>query len=267
LNLCFLSCRCLGGNGTAETFISCTKNAVLVSDIFCLPQDYRKDVPPKTEGPLRVYFKLPVTEISEINDHKSQLTVRMAYKLRWPENRMILNESADWKDGEINIRPEMIEHFWTPDIIIHDLISFIKPQVLNDVGALEIRNDKSVYFKVRSTVTIVCKGMEFSKFPMDQHVCLFKLTSYGYDTTDMTLSGRFSYKRSNQRVLAFHTDIIALQPEQTVFVGSSSNYSVYGMQIVIARSIGNIQLKTRNNQILATCHSHQIVCLLDQTVQ
>ena len=122
----------------------------------------------------------------------------------------------------------------------------------------------------------------------------------------MTLSGRFSYKRSNQRVLAFHTDIIALQPEQTVFVGSSSNqfslirayfsekysnliskvsnyrlrfqqysyykkifsgnYSVYGMQIVIARSIGNIQLKTRNNQILATCHSHQIVCLLDQTV-
>ena len=36
--------------------------------------------------------------------------------------RMKLNETADWSDGEINVRPELIEHFWSPDIIIHDLI-------------------------------------------------------------------------------------------------------------------------------------------------
>ena len=36
--------------------------------------------------------------------------------------RMILNESADWSDGEINIRPDMISYFWNPDIIVHDLI-------------------------------------------------------------------------------------------------------------------------------------------------
>ena len=36
--------------------------------------------------------------------------------------RMILNESADWSRGEINVRPDLIKHFWTPDIIIHDLI-------------------------------------------------------------------------------------------------------------------------------------------------
>ena len=38
--------------------------------------------------------------------------------------RMILNESADWSRGEINVRPDMIKHFWTPDIIIHDLIRY-----------------------------------------------------------------------------------------------------------------------------------------------
>jgi hypothetical protein len=37
---------------------------------------------------------------------------------------MILNESADWSRGEINVRPDMIKHFWTPDIIIHDLIRY-----------------------------------------------------------------------------------------------------------------------------------------------
>jgi hypothetical protein len=40
----------------------------------------------------------------------------------WPETRMILNNSADWSSGEINVRGDMVEHFWTPDIIIHDLV-------------------------------------------------------------------------------------------------------------------------------------------------
>lgn len=223
---------------TGSVFSDCIKDGLLVSEVFCLPNNYRKDVPPTTNGPLNVFFKLPVTEVSEINDHKSQLTIRLAYKLRWPEHRMVLNESADWTDGEINVRPEMIEYFWSPDIIIHDLISFVKPQVLNDVGAMEILRDQSVYYKVRSTVTTVCKGMEFSRFPMDTHTCLFKLTSYGYDTSHMKLSGKFSYQRANQRVLAFNTDIRPLEPHQTQFTGSSRNYSVYGMQIVLKRSLG-----------------------------
>ena len=38
----------------------------------------------------------------------------------------------------------------------------------------------------------------------------------------MKLSGKFSYRRSNQRVLAFHTDIRELEPHQREFTGSSS---------------------------------------------
>jgi len=35
---------------------------------------------------------------------------------------MILNSSADWSQGEINVMGDMVDHFWTPDIIIHDLV-------------------------------------------------------------------------------------------------------------------------------------------------
>ena len=28
---------------------------------------------------------------------------------------MVLNESADWSSREINVRPDVIKHFWTPD--------------------------------------------------------------------------------------------------------------------------------------------------------
>ena len=37
----------------------------------------------------------------------------------------------------------------TPDIIIHDLVSFYKPEVLNQVAALEVKSNKKLYYKVR----------------------------------------------------------------------------------------------------------------------
>ena len=32
-----------------ETFVECTKSALVVSEVFCLPKDYRKDVPPPSK--------------------------------------------------------------------------------------------------------------------------------------------------------------------------------------------------------------------------
>ena len=38
------------------------------------------------------------------------VTIRLSYKLQWPEMRMIVNESADWgQENEINISPDNIE--------------------------------------------------------------------------------------------------------------------------------------------------------------
>jgi hypothetical protein len=32
-----------------EAFKECTKSALVVSEVFCLPSDYRKDVPPPSK--------------------------------------------------------------------------------------------------------------------------------------------------------------------------------------------------------------------------
>ena len=37
------------------------------------------------------------------------VTMRIGYKLKWRESRMILNMSADWSKGEINISPDNIK--------------------------------------------------------------------------------------------------------------------------------------------------------------
>ena len=104
-----------------------------------------------------------VTALSRVNFFSlQQISLRLTYKLLWPEPRMILNSSADWSEGEINVRGDMVDNFWTPDIIIHDLVSFYKPEVLNQVAALEVKTNKRLYYKVRwvgssiSLATVSC---------------------------------------------------------------------------------------------------------------
>ena len=63
---------------------------------------------------------------------------------------MILNTSIDWaRWGEKTVAATLIRHFWTPDLIIHDLVQFKKPEVLKEVAALEIKEDLKVYYKIR----------------------------------------------------------------------------------------------------------------------
>jgi hypothetical protein len=38
---------------------------------------------------------------------------------------------------------------WIPDVIIHDLVAFSKPEILSQVAALEIMYHKEVYYKIR----------------------------------------------------------------------------------------------------------------------
>ena len=53
-------------------------------------------------------------------------------------SRMLLNQSADWSRGEINVMPGLIEFFWTPDIIIHDLVRSVEEQSVPWVDILTI---------------------------------------------------------------------------------------------------------------------------------
>ena len=53
-----------------------------------------------------------------------EISLRLGYYMRWPEHRMVLNDSADWSRGEINVNPDIIKNFWMPDILIHDLVRY-----------------------------------------------------------------------------------------------------------------------------------------------
>ena len=49
-------------------------------------------------------------ELSKMSALHQIVTLRLSYKLSWPESRMVVNSSADWgEEGEINISPDNIE--------------------------------------------------------------------------------------------------------------------------------------------------------------
>ena len=69
----------------------------------------------------KIKVKLGILEIMS-SFILQEISLRLGYYMRWPEHRMVLNDSADWSRGEINVNPDIIKNFWMPDILIHDLV-------------------------------------------------------------------------------------------------------------------------------------------------
>ena len=63
------------------------------------------------------------------------------------------------------------------------------------MAALEIRRENAVYYKVRSDVTIVCRGMNFALYPFDRHVCYLKLTSCKFENCIVSIRDPPSAKK------------------------------------------------------------------------
>lgn len=73
--------------------------------------------------PVAVKYQLSEIYLTKFSCFQ-EVTLRLGYYMRWPEHRMVLNDTADWSRGEINVNPDMIKNFWLPDILIHDLVRY-----------------------------------------------------------------------------------------------------------------------------------------------
>ena len=94
-------------------------------------------------------------------------------------SRMLLNSSADWSRGEINVMPDMIQFFWTPDIIIYDLVRsayLIYPQNICTAVTIQQHCKKSAFKPKRGheSTTGIHQIDEWSKVDLDSK-CIYVL--------------------------------------------------------------------------------------------
>lgn len=80
---------------------------------------------------------------------KVQTTVQCKYKII-----VCLDRLWPWSPDFFSfyLLSSLLSYFqflWMPDVIIHDLVKFSKPEILNEVAALEIFKNKMVYYKIR----------------------------------------------------------------------------------------------------------------------
>ena len=68
----------------------------------------------------QVPWQVTCNVLEDINSLFQIVTIRLSYKLKWKESRMVVNESIDWSRGEINISPENIQvKVWHIIIVKH----------------------------------------------------------------------------------------------------------------------------------------------------
>ena len=125
----------------------------------------------------------------------------------------------------------------------------------------------------------MCRGMVFWRYPLDQHVCSFRLSSceyyikilffhlylsllsVGYDLSQIKIYGQYSYQRSSQRDLQFATDIREIDLSRRVWHGEESEFIVLASVQIMAscfRKLQHVWCRDFDDQIL---HSLHIFCL------
>ena len=99
-------------------------------------------------------------------------------------------------------------------------------------------NGSEILYNHEMQITFWCP-MRFQNFPLDSHLCKFKLGSYAYDNTKMKFrSSSLSYNVSLQnKILDYDIELRHLKPEDSHFVWESmGNYSLAGFEIILKRN-------------------------------
>ena len=81
--------------------------------------------------------------------------------------------------------------------------------------------------------------MRFNRFPLDTHVCKFKIGSVNYDDTRMKFSNdKLEYDpTAGNTILDYQITIKALKKEdQVLSYGESGNYSIAGFEMTLVRN-------------------------------
>ena len=81
--------------------------------------------------------------------------------------------------------------------------------------------------------------MRFNRFPLDEHICKFRVGSVNYDETRMTFSKYvLDYKPDEgTTILDYQVDINPLSVEdRTLQYGDAGNYSLCGFEMKLSRN-------------------------------
>jgi hypothetical protein len=108
--------------------------------------------------------------------------------------------------------------------------------VLKKLAGVWIYPDLSIYYNQMTAVTFLCP-MRFDLYPLDKHICKFRVGSTNMDIGRMLFAEtQHTFDpTSRNTILDYAVDIAKLDESDRVLEYQGLNYSITGIEITLAR--------------------------------
>ena len=203
---------------------------------FCLPPLYEKLEAPVTDRATTVHITTDIMDVLNVNDKEFSVTLTMYFAVKWEEPRLVTNLTVH-EDDMVPIDLQFLKNLWVPNIFIYDLLSFTALNVLKKLAGVWIVGGNHVYYNQATTVTFLCP-MRFDLYPLDEHICKFKVGSTNLDMTRMIFAETIINFDNSKRntILDYSLDLDHLsKKDQILEYGELGNFSITGVEIKFTR--------------------------------
>ena len=204
---------------------------------ICFPKNYNKYEPPSFDQEhVLVEMLLHKIKIFKVDDFENAIHVSLEVDLRWQDQRLNIEENitTDVVLGDI-----FLEKLWLPDLYLFNLNSNRKLSFVKNYEGLWLGQNSTIFYLFASEATFYCQ-MDFGSYPLDEHVCYMKFSSYTNDCNAMKINlEQFNFNTTEHFSLIDYTPTVKELPEsmRTHYFEEDWCESVAGLEITLKRNI------------------------------
>ena len=174
---------------TVSVFANNDNPAKLCSSSACILKDtYNKmDLPPTlAESPVEVNLTLQLMDIFSIDHEAYTLHMNVVFRYTWIDNRITFGKESE------AVEKDFLNHLWMPQLYVYD--SKYDPTSTSDESGAEIENcdnNTCIDFVTEINIDFTC-WMDYSKFPFDTNICIFKVAPFSNYAEKVVLNTKSS---------------------------------------------------------------------------
>ena len=159
--------------------------------LVCIPENYSKIVLPFQNQTNDIQVDFDMVRILKVNDHEYTITLLLILNMEWIEPRLKpVSRDKRRVFNNVSLIDLPKDLLWMPDTYFADFHS-IKTRGSRYINfeKLFLINERLIFYSIGMKIVIYCP-MNFDNYPLDCHICHFKLGSYAYNVDELNFISR-----------------------------------------------------------------------------